>query len=252
MKINNWLCLVIILLSSSSCANKNTNTSLMHKDNDPFEPYNRFMFATNEAFYNVFLDPVVYTYRDITPNTVKTGVNNVFDNIGEPLNAVNNVLQTDFPGAYNNVARFAINSTVGIVGFFDIASDLDIEKNNEDFGKTLAVWGVGEGPYFVIPILGGYNLRDTFGIAGDYFMGPFTWILHDLDNTWAYLGLPNAVTKREKYIDFLQGIKKNSIDFYTTMKETTRQNRRASINKALGIKSSAKQYDFDMDNFEEE
>ncbi len=242
-----------MVLFVSACANTN-DLKTTHENDDPFEPYNRVMFNINQAFYNVFLDPIVYAYRAATPKGFRTAMDNAFSNIAIPLDAVNNLLQGDISGARDNIFRFIVNTTYGMGGINDVASDFGLPQDSQDFGKTMAVWGVAEGPYIELPGIGGSNLRDAFGIAGDFFLGPFTWILWDEENSWYYMGIPNIIVTREKYIDFATAIKTDSVDFYSAMKATLQQNRRASVNKTIGIKDTASQYDFDMDfeDFEEE
>ncbi len=239
------------MFTLSSCASTGTSgiSVTNDEDNDPFEPYNRFMFGVNQIVYDVLLDPITYAYRAATPQGFRIAMRNVFSNLGEPLNAVNNALQGDVTGMRDNVFRFIVNSTYGMAGINDVASDFGLPEDNQDFGKTLAVWGVSEGPYVVLPLIGGQNLRDAFGIAGDFLAGPFTWILWDEENSWYFMGLPNIIVVREEYIDYANGLRQSSVDYYSAMREALRQNRKASVNKALGIDNSANLYDFD---FEEE
>ncbi len=245
------LSIFIITFTLSSCANRdNTPLATDYQNKDPLEPLNRVVFNINQGFFDVFLDPIVYTYRAATPLGFRIAIRNIFSNFEEPLNAVNSLLQGNISAMRDNIYRFIVNTTYGIGGINDVASDFGLPSNDQDFGKTLAVWGLGSGPYIELPLLGGHNLRDAFGVAGDFLVGPFTWILWEVDNTWLYLSVPSAITIREKYINTVQSIKNDSLDFYSTMRETYRQNRKASINKTLGIENINYQYDFDMDTFE--
>lgn len=135
---------------------------------DPLEEVNRAIYDFNEAADEVVLEPVATAYQNNVPQAVRTGVSNFFSNLSYPIVIVNNVLQGKVPQAVNDTGRFVINSTVGVLGIFDVASALDLEANDEDFGQTLGVWGVGDGIYLVLPLFGPSTLRDTVGLGVDY------------------------------------------------------------------------------------
>jgi phospholipid-binding lipoprotein MlaA len=137
-----------------------------HPD-DPLEPYNRSMTKFNEVVDNAVLKPVATTYQEITPMLVRTGVSNFFANIGDSWSFVNNSLQLRLEPAVSSFFRFAINSTMGLAGVLDVASELGIERYKQDFGLTLGRWGVPTGPYFVLPVLGPSTVRDTVALPVD-------------------------------------------------------------------------------------
>ncbi len=144
---------------------------------DPWEGYNRTMHAFNDTIDNAIVKPVSTLYKAVTPKPVDQGVTNFFSNLGELRNFLNSMLQGKPERSFNALARFAVNSTVGLLGVVDVATSLGIEKAPEDFGQTLAVWGSGPGPYFVLPFFGPSTVRDAFGKPFDIAANPVTW--HD-------------------------------------------------------------------------
>ncbi len=134
---------------------------------DPFEPYNRAMFGFNEGVDRAILKPVATAYRDITPSPIRTGVTNFFGNIGDVWSLVNNILQGKPKESVETLMRVSFNTIFGFAGVFDIATEMRMEKHSEDFGQTLGYWGMGSGPYIVLPLLGPSNVRDGIGTAVD-------------------------------------------------------------------------------------
>lgn len=139
---------------------------------DPLEGFNRAMFDINDGIDKVFVKPLAEGYDAALPVPVRSGVSNFFGNIADLFIAVNNLLQGKLPEAASDVGRVAVNSTIGILGFIDFASDFGLEKHDEDFGQTFGRWGVGDGPYLVLPILGPRTLRDSVGLAIDLNVDP--------------------------------------------------------------------------------
>jgi phospholipid-binding lipoprotein MlaA len=136
---------------------------------DPLEPLNRQIFVFNDTVDRFALKPISQGYDKITPDVAQRGISNVFSNLLEITNVVNDLLQLKFGQAASDSSRFVLNSTVGIFGLFDVASDLGLEKNTEDFGQTLGYWGIGPGPYVVVPFLGSYTFRDGLGAYADIY-----------------------------------------------------------------------------------
>lgn len=139
---------------------------------DPYEPFNRAMFVVNEAVDKYAAKPVAQVYDKVTPLPVKAGLGNFFGNVGDLWVGVNNAMQGKLSDAGVDVGRLLINSTVGIFGLFDVASELGLERHEEDFGQTLAVWGVGDGGYVFWPLLGPRTVRDTAGWGVDSYFDP--------------------------------------------------------------------------------
>ncbi|WP_119395018.1 MlaA family lipoprotein [Salinibius halmophilus] len=158
---------------------------------DPLEPFNRKIHQFNDFFDRILLKPAAVGYQQVTPKVVDDGITNVFENLGEPRNAVNNLLQAKPSASGVSIGRFAINSTIGLAGFFDPANQIGWREKPEDFGQTLAVWGVGSGPYIVLPLFGPSTLRD--GLAGipDSALSPLPYAYGALDAAWY---VPLAVT----------------------------------------------------------
>lgn len=134
---------------------------------DPFESINRAVFTFNENADEYVIKPAAEAYRFVLPDFVRTGVTNFFSNIGDVFVAANNLLQGKPADAASDFGRFLVNSTIGILGLFDVATDAGLEKNREDFGQTLGVWGVPSGPYVVLPFFGPSSVRDTAGFVVD-------------------------------------------------------------------------------------
>ena len=135
---------------------------------DPFEETNRKIFAFNDYLDRNFFVPVARGYNAVTPVVVDTGITNMYQNALDPLTSANDVAQLKFSRAATAVGRFLVNSTVGFFGFFDVATHIGLPKHREDFGQTLGYWGVGNGPYLVLPFFGPRTLRHSVGHVGDY------------------------------------------------------------------------------------
>jgi len=153
----------VILMTGCATTQQNERVAKI----DPFEPMNRTIFSFNEKADEYVIKPVAEAYKSVLPEFVRTGVTNFFGNINDILIAANNLLQGKPGNAANDIGRFLINSTIGILGLFDVATDMGLDKNREDFGQTLGVWGVPDGPYVVLPFFGASNVRDTVGFVVD-------------------------------------------------------------------------------------
>lgn len=153
---------------------------------DPWEGLNRKIYSFNEFFDKYLLKPVAKAYDWVLPEPVNKGVTNVFGNLSETKNFLNDVLQLKFRDATDDAGRFLVNTTFGVVGLFDVASRWGIEKNEEDFGQTLAVWGVNSGPYVVLPFLGPSTVRDGVGLIPDYYSVPQAYIDHTRTKNTVY------------------------------------------------------------------
>lgn len=198
--------------------------------NDPLEPMNRKIFAFDMALDRHLLKPAAVAYRDNIPEPARNSVRNVYDNLHSPITLVNSILQGDMRRAEITFARLVMNTTLGFGGLFDPASEVKLTKYDEDFGQTLGVWGVGEGPYLVLPLLGPKPPRDAVGYAVDTFTDPTTYIL------WNSGFLINAgvqavdiVDDRSRNIETLDEIERTSIDLYAAIRSLYRQNRAAEI-----------------------
>lgn len=197
---------------------------------DPIEPWNRLVFSFNDTFYEYAFKPVAKTYNFVLPEDARISVRNFFDNIGMPVRFVNNLLQFKIKKAGIELARFGVNSTLGIVGIFDVADkQLNLKKHDEDFGQTLGAFGLGNGIYIVWPFLGPSSLRDTVGLAGDSFLDPINQISDDesLFAVHAYKYLNNGSLRMKDYDD----LKESALDPYTAFKDAYYQYRKEQVKK---------------------
>lgn len=196
--------------------------------NDPLEPLNRAIFDFNMALDDVLLKPLARGYRFILPEYVRNRIHDVLQNAGEPINFFNAVLQADSDRAATALGRLMLNSTFGLAGLYDLAeSEFDIPAVNEDFGQTLAVWGVEEGPYLMLPVFGPSNLRDGAGRGADAYMNPLTWYFSNTDREWigfTMLGV-EGIDTRERNLETLDEIERTSLDFYAAIRSLYRQRR---------------------------
>ena len=191
---------------------------------DPYEKINRKIFVFNEVLDKWLVRPSAKVYDWITPDLVDRGVTNFFDNLGELSNVVNSGLQGDLRQSGSSLGRLVINSTVGIGGLFDVATDWGIDERNEDFGQTLAVWGVNSGPYIVLPMLGGRYLRDGVAIVPDTYLSPLGQVVDvRTRNTLRALKL------LDMRADLLDAERLVSGDRYTFIREIYMQQREVSI-----------------------
>ena len=191
---------------------------------DPIEPINRAVLNFNFFIDDVAIRPVVKTYKFIAPMPVEKGVSNFFSNLKEPIRTVSFVLQGEFYKSVNSLGRFTIN-TLTSLGTFDLASKVGMEKNETDFGITLAKSGVSSGPYIIIPIIGPSNLRDFSGDVIEYFVDP---ISNNLPNR-EYLAISNGLNERVEIDDQLDKVREASSDRYEMIKSIYYQNRNAQL-----------------------
>ena len=202
-------------------------------EHDPAEPVNRAIFKANVAADHAVMKPVAQAYSDHVPEGVQKGIHNVVQNLKEPAVAVNDALQGNVKQAWQSVQRLAVNSTAGVAGIFDVADKLGIPPHKADFGQTLAVWGVGEGPFVELPLLGPSNARDTIGTVVDMAMNPLTFV-GGAPATYASVatGGANVVDTRAQHLHDLDELERNSLDFYASLRSAYRQHRDAEISAA--------------------
>ena len=220
---------------------KNANADEKYTVNECFEKFSRGTLKFNQALDKAIFKPIAKGYR-VLPQPIRTGTNNFVSNLRSLLSFSNNVLQGDFKSAGNTAGRFAINTTVGILGVFDPASKMGFEKKpREDFGQTLGVWGASPGCYFVLPVLGPTTTRDAAGLIGNVFIDPVYHLTHNSEtdiivgnenlsehNYYYYRGT-DAVDFRSKNIESFESLEENSIDFYASLKSLYLQNRQQRI-----------------------
>ena len=164
------------------------------KNADPWQGFNRAMFGFNDRIDRWFLKPLARGYKAVMPDPLETGVSNIFSNVLEVPNVINGLLQGDLKGAGYDTGRLLVNTTLGLGGLLDVAKHMNLPPDErEDFGQTLAVWGVGQGPYLVLPLLGPSTVRDGFGRPVDWYTDPTNYIDHvPTDNTVKGVSLLNT------------------------------------------------------------
>jgi len=195
---------------------------------DPWEPFNDPMFTFNYKLDQYVMRPIAQGYDKVVPDQVKQALDRAFTNLGFVPRAVNSSLQLKFVGTVREVARFVINSTLGIAGLFDVAKNaFGIEKSNEDMGQTLAVWGIGNGPYLVLPFLSPSTVRDTFGKLIDAVLDPISFFLPIL----ARLGITvtDIVNDRSLNLDLFEDVERATLDLYTAVRNAYLQRRAKAI-----------------------
>lgn len=197
---------------------------------DPWEGFNRSMFGVHQAVDGAVLEPVARGYRWITPRPVRGGVLNFLRNLKAPVILANDVLQGEFGRAGTTVGRFAINTTIGIAGILDPASSMGLERHEEDFGQTLAVWGVPTGPYLFIPLVGPTTVRDGAGRIVDVAFDPLTWAEFDeIDAVRAGRTVTAGIAQRENLIDQIDAFEAQGGDLYITYRSAYEVAREAAI-----------------------
>ena len=202
--------------------------------NDPFEPLNRVTFGAAVALDRLVSRPVALVYGQFVPMPIRDSVRNVLNNLNSPVIFVNDVLQGQFERASITFLRAFINSTFGIVGMIDVAQDFGLPRHSEDFGQTLAVYGVGEGPYIFLPVIGPGNPRDLIGRAIDFLFDPltyFTW-RHSPAILYARFGI-DMLDLRERNMENLDYLEASSADLYASLRGLYRQSRTYEIQNGV-------------------
>jgi len=214
------LALVGFALALSGCASTSD-------PRDPFEPLNRGIYKFNDTLDQALLKPVAKGYNAVLPNPVRTGVNNFFANLDDALIAVNNLLQFKVERAASDVARLIANTTFGIGGLFDVATSFGLEKHNEDFGQTFGYWGIGDGPFLMLPLLGPSNVRDSVGLFAYSKLDPVLNLNHiPTRNT---LSAVRSLDRRARLLDAEKVLDEAALDPYTFLRDAYIQQRRSLI-----------------------
>lgn len=221
-----------ILIRDVSIAQDDSQAQAVGEDdNDPLEGLNRGIFEFNRVVDGVLIKPLAQIYRGVLPQQAQDSVRSFLRNLRSPVILANDVLQGDMDRAGSTVGRFLVNTTLGIAGLFDVASELGMPFHDEDFGQTLAVWGVGEGPYIVLPILGPSNPRDAVGLASEFFLDPVNIYLSNQD--LEYLSYVRAgvrgIDARARSLDTLDELERTSLDYYAAIRSLYRQQRANDI-----------------------
>ena len=233
IKISKFFLILLLFISTTRAATGPINKYF--DDIDPLEEINRPIYEFNQTLDQNLFEPIAISYRDNTPESIKKGVSNFFSNLGDVTTLANQILQFK-ADSFITLSRLFINTTIGLAGIFDPASELGLTKKDEDFGQTLGVWGVPEGPYFIIPILGPSTLRDSAGLYVD--MSSDANLINNLD-TSEQISVTSVklVDKRVELLPATDLINR-SFDPYTTMRSSYLQKRRNDVNDGVNKNNS--------------
>lgn len=231
-KIAVMLLCAIMATGMTGCAKSaDPNSAYKSSLSDPIEPLNRGIFAFNNALDLVIIGPLAKIYNAVFPGFVKDSVQSFMRNLKSPLIIANSLLQGDISNAGVATARFIINTTVGIGGLVDVASKQGLNYRAEDFGQTLATWGLGEGMYIVLPVIGPSSLRDTAGLAVDTIADPVRIYAHNTDNMWIYYtrAAVEGIDTRNRMSKGLEDMRRNSLDYYAAVRSAYAQKRQSLV-----------------------
>lgn len=257
MKSKLVLFLVLVTLTVSGCTATSKNKVIAEsiasqKVSDPLEPINRAVFSFNTVFDKFAVRPVAILYRGVLPEFVRSRISYSLDNLSMPITTINNIFQFEFGKASISTARFLINSTVGVLGLFDPASYFGLESNYEDFGQTLAVWGVPAGPYIVLPFLGPSSPRDFTGFLSTSLLDP-TYQVGNAENRDLFrsyrMGV-GIVNFRSENLEIFDELQNNSIDYYAAVRSFYNQSRNSQVSDNLEVSPSINQDNL-FNDFEE-
>lgn len=220
--------------------------------NDPIEPVNRVIFDVNDFLDRLLIRPLAELYRVMVPPPIRDRIASVLKNMGEPVVMANNLLQGEFTNAGTTLGRLVVNSTAGLGGMFEVASDIGLPKQSGDFGQTLHVWGLGSGPYLVLPLLGPSNVRDAIGLGVDTIMSPWKYAVKagdtQIQDTFTIADMTaSALVRREANIEGLDALREGSLDFYAQMRSVYRQYRAKQLGQPLTSDSPVFE-DYDAEN----
>lgn len=220
------------LLGMAGCATQTADGS------DPLEGFNRGVYAFNKGVDTVVLRPVAIAYKEVVPDPLRDRIRDFLNNLKSPVILANDLMQGEWDRAEITFRRFFINTTIGLGGLIDIASSVGIPRHTEDFGQTMAVAGVGPGPYIVLPLLGPSNGRDAVGKVVDFFLDPFNWYTINPNNDVAWLGYTrfgvDAVDERSRTLKLTDDIERDAVDPYARYRSLYSQYRASEISNGRG------------------
>ncbi|CCZ31035.1 MAG: VacJ family lipoprotein [Alphaproteobacteria bacterium] len=236
----------VMVACVAACASSATE---QHEYDDPFEGYNRAMFSFNYQVDKYVIKPVAEGYRAVTTPFIRERISSVIDNLKEPVSAGNHLLQADPEASVKSLSRFVINSTLGLVGMFDVAEGWGLPKDKTTFNETFAKWCIPQGPFIVLPLLGPSTPRAATGMALDFVFDPVYWATYQDANvhdkaSWGY-AIAQGITAREAALDILDDLERNSVDFYATMRSAYLQNQ-SKLKCFNDVSKDENTYDFDF------
>lgn len=238
--------MAVMVACVAACASSATE---QHEYDDPFEGYNRAMFSFNYQVDKYVIKPVAEGYRAVTTPFIRERISSVIDNLKEPISAGNHLLQADPEASVKSLSRFVINSTLGLVGMFDVAEGWGLPKDKTTFNETFAKWCIPQGPFIVLPLLGPSTPRAATGMALDFVFDPVYWATYQDANvhdkaSWGY-AIAQGITVREAALDILDDLERNSVDFYATMRSAYLQNQN-KLKCFNDVSKDENTYDFDF------
>ncbi len=238
--------MAVMVACVAACASSATE---QHEYDDPFEGYNRAMFSFNYQVDKYVIKPVAEGYRAVTTPFIRERISSVIDNLKEPVSAGNHLLQADPEASVKSLSRFVINSTLGLVGMFDVAEGWGLPKDKTTFNETFAKWCIPQGPFIVLPLLGPSTPRAATGMALDFVFDPVYWATYQDANvhdkaSWGY-AIAQGITAREAALDILDDLERNSVDFYATMRSAYLQNQN-KLKCFNDVSKDENTYDFDF------
>ncbi|MCW8907792.1 MAG: VacJ family lipoprotein [Sedimenticola sp.] len=217
------LLLTLFAVAVTGCA----STSDYQDPRDPIEGFNRAMYSFNDGLDKVLMKPLAQGYKAITPAPVDTGISNFFGNLADVGSAINNLLQFKLERAATDVGRVLVNSTIGLLGFIDVASNMNLQKYGEDFGQTMGAWGMDPGPYIVLPFFGPSSGRDAVGLVVDWYTDPVRYVK---PNHWrnSLIGL-RAIDTRADLLSASRVLEEAALDPYEFQRDAYLQKRRNDV-----------------------
>ena len=238
--------MAVMVACVAACASSATE---QHEYDDPFEGYNRAMFSFNYQVDKYVIKPVAEGYRAVTTPFIRERIISVIDTLKEPVSAGNHLLQADPEASVKSLSRFVINSTLGLVGMFDVAEGWGLPKDKTTFNETFAKWCIPQGPFIVLPLLGPSTPRAATGMALDFVFDPVYWATYQDANvhdkaSWGY-AIAQGITAREAALDILDDLERNSVDFYATMRSAYLQNQ-SKLKCFNDVSKDENTYDFDF------
>ncbi len=217
-----------VLLSAAFLLLSGCATTTDYRDpRDPIEGFNRAMYEFNETLDRALIKPLARGYKAVTPKPVDRGIANFFGNLADVGSSINNLLQFKLERAVSDIGRILVNSTLGILGFMDVASNMSLQKYGEDFGQTLGTWGVGPGPYIVLPLFGSSSGRDVFGLVADWYTDPVYYVT---PNHWQNgLIVLRGLDRRAYLLGASKVLEEAALDPYAFRRDAYLQKRRNKI-----------------------
>ena len=234
----------VLLVGLAACASAPSDPDARasyDRANDPAEPTNRVIFAGNQWLDRNALQPVARAYKNHLPDRVQKSLHNVTRNLKAPVVLMNDTLQANFGRAWTTTQRFAVNSTIGGAGLFDVATDWDLPSHDADFGQTFGVWGIGPGPTLQLPLLGPSNVRDAAGIGVGFVADPLNYLPGSAIQTIQLAGAGvGAIDQRAEMLSATDELEKTSVDYYAAIRSAYAQRRAALVEEGKAGSPSGK------------